>query len=300
MVFLVSVLLAFLIPLCLRYLPTTRGERGAPPDWLGGVTLGAAVAALLLVAAGLQRSGATSVLVMVSLLIAAIGLALTFWRQRVAANPFVERRLLANRRYLLLCVVGFCAMAGNTGALVVAPFLYKEINGLTAGETGLALLPNALAVALLSRTAGRLADRYNPLLLISGGLLLNLITLVIMATFGIGWPVIPFAAVTTFVGIGQAFVNSPLSVVLTRTIPQRIYGVGLGLYNMLYFVGSGFGAAISTALLVAREGKASTILPFYAGDERYTHISDAFLPSILVILVGGLAALAARVLRAES
>ncbi len=294
MVFLVSAMLAVLIPFCLRYLPATRGERGTPPDWLGGVTLGATIAGILLVTAGLQRSGATSTLVIISVLVALVGLTITIWRQRIAENPFIERLLLANRRYLLLCVTGFCAMAGNIGALVVAPFLYEEIHGLSAGETGLALLPTALAVALLSRTAGRLADRYDPFLLIIGGLFVNLVTLFLLATFGIGWPVLPFAALSTFLGVGQAFVNSPLSVTLTRTIPQRIYGVGLGLYNMLFFVGSGFGAALSTALYEAREGAGSTILPFYFGDIRYTHISDAFLPAILFIFAGLLTASVAR------
>jgi EmrB/QacA subfamily drug resistance transporter len=297
MVFLVSAMLAVLIPLCLRYLPSTRGERATPPDWLGGVTLGAAIAGIMLVTAGLQRSGATSTLVIISVLVALAGMVVTIWRQRIAENPFIERTLLANRRYLLLCVTGFCAMAGNVGALVVAPFLFEEINGLSAGETGLALLPMALAVALLSRTAGRLADRYDPFLLIIGGLFVNFVTLVLLATFAIGWPVLPFVALSTFLGIGQAFVNSPLSVILTRTIPQRIYGVGLGLYNMLFFVGSGFGAALSTALYEAREGAETTILPFYFGDERYTHISDAFLPATLVILIGLLTASAARVAR---
>ena len=294
MVFLVSAMLVVLIPVCLRYLPSTRGERGTPPDWLGGVTLGATIAGILLVTAGLQRNGATSALVIISLLVALTGLTLTIWRQRIAANPFIERLLLTNRRYLLFCVTGFCAMAGNVGALVVAPFLFKEINGLSAGETGLALLPTALAVALLSRTAGRLADRYEPFLLIIAGMFVNLITLILLATIGIGWPVIPFAALSTFLGVGQAFVNSPLSVVLTRTIPQRIYGVGLGIYNMLFFVGSGFGAALSTALLDARDGAANTILPVYFGDDRYTHISDAFLPAIAIILAGLLTASAAR------
>jgi EmrB/QacA subfamily drug resistance transporter len=294
MVFLFSAMLAVVIPLCLRYLPSTRGERGVQPDWLGGVTLGATIAGIMLVIAGLQRSGATSVLVIVSLVIALAGLALTLWRQGVAANPFVERLLLANRRYLLLCVTGFCSMAGNIGALVVLPFMFKQVNGLSAGEIGIALLPSALAVALLSRTAGQLADRYDPFRLIVGGLFVNLVTLVLLATFAVGWPVVPFVALSTFLGIGQAFVNSPLSVTLTRTIPQHVYGAGLGLYNMLFFVGAGFGAALSTALLDVREGESATLLPFYFGDEQYTHISDAFIPAILTIFAGMLAASAAR------
>jgi hypothetical protein len=63
---------------------------------------------------------------------------------------------------------------------------------------------------------------------------------------------------------------------------------------MLFFVGAGFGAAISTALLEAREGSNTTILPFYVGDSTWSHFSDALLPSILVLLAGLATTLIAR------
>lgn len=294
MVFLLSAALGALIPLSLRYLPESRGEDTGRVDWLGGITLGAAIAGLLLAVAGLQREGATSILVIASILVAVVGMALTFWRQRMAENPFIERVLLGNRRYLLLTLIGFLSMTGNIGALVVAPFLFSTINGLSSGQIGLALLPQALAVAFLSRTAGRLSDRMDTFTLVTAGLLINFATLLVMATIGIGWPAPAFAALAIFLGIGQALVNAPLSTTLTATVPARVYGAGLGIYNMLFFVGSGFGAAISTAIVEAREDAGSAILPVYLGSERFIEFSDAFLPGIAAFALAAVIAQVAR------
>jgi DHA2 family metal-tetracycline-proton antiporter-like MFS transporter len=280
MVFLVSAVLGLLIPFCLRYLPQTRAGDDARIDWFGGVALGAAIGGLLLGVAGLQRQGITSPFVIATFALALVTASVLVRRQRTVAHPFVDRALVANRRYLLLCLIGFCSMAGNIGAYVVFPFLFREINGLNAGQIGLALLPTATAVAILSRPVGQLADRVDPFLLVGAGALTTLTTLLVMATVGIGWSPVPFVALSVFIGVGQALSSAPLSVALTGSVDQRVYGTALGIYNMLFFVGSGFGAAISTATLAARRGTGGPLLPFFAGDRAFTEFSDALLPSI--------------------
>jgi EmrB/QacA subfamily drug resistance transporter len=283
--FLFSAVLAVLIPLVLRQLPAPPGDRSGRVDWFGGLTLGGTVAGLVLATAGVQRQGAFSPLVVGAVGIGLVALCLTIWRQRTTTDPFVPRELVANRRYLLLCVVGFCAMAGSIGPLVVMPFLFKTINGLSAGEIGLAMLPSALAVAALSRVAGRLADRLDPFLLITTGLATGLATLLVLAAFGIGWPAVAFAAVSTFLGIGQALMNAPLTTTLTRSMPRHAFGAGLGVYNMLFFVGGGFGAAFSTAVIDLRRDSATALLPLYTGSDPFSEFSDALLPSAAVFLI---------------
>lgn len=295
MVFLFSSLLLLVIPFALRHLPAAQPRPPVAIDWFGGVAVGMAVAGTILGITSLQRDGGLSTLVLVALGVALTGVALTVWRQRTHAAPFIERTLLANRQYLLLCLVGLLTMMGSISAYIVAPFLYRDINALSSGQVGLALLPQALAVVILSRTAGRWSDRVSPFRLIAVGSLIFSATLLVVSTFAIGWSAATFAALTVVLGIGQALVNAPLSTALTRSIPASVFGVGLGIYNMLFFVGTSLGAAIATGLLSSRESASSALLPFYRGSTQFSEYSDAFLPGVFAcLLAAAVVLLAAR------
>ena len=302
MVFLFAALLTVVIPLAARYLPPSYLHQQVRIDWLGGIAVGAAVSGALLAVTNLQRQGGLSGAVIAAAIVGLIGTVLTIHRQQTVAFPFIDRALLANRRYLLLTVVGFLTMSGGMGVIVVAPFLYTNVNGLPSGQVGLALLPQALVVVSLSGTAGRLADRWNPFVLIVPGLLISCVTVLFLSAVAIGWPAPAFSAVTMFLGLGQALVNAPLMTVLTRTIPARIYGVGLGIFNMLFFVGTSLGAAVATALLESRAGARRALLPFYVGAEEFSEYSDALLVGTVAFALAAVAAFAAsraRVPRVE-
>jgi hypothetical protein len=91
--------------------------------------------------------------------------------------------------------------------------------------------------------------------------------------------------VSTFLGIGQALMNAPLTTTLTRSMPRHAFGAGLGVYNMLFFVGGGFGAAFSTAVIDLRRDSATALLPLYTGSDPFSEFSDALLPSAAVFLI---------------
>src|SRR5439155_26687082 len=86
-------------------------------------------------------------------------------------------------------------------------------------------------------------------------------------------------------GLGQPFVSSPLSTALTRTVSPATYGIALGVYNMLYFVGGSFGASLSTATLSARERASGAIFPFYRGDTAFAEFGDAYLVAVGAIAI---------------
>jgi MFS family permease len=150
---------------------------------------------------------------------------------------------------------------------------------------GLVLLPQAVMVTLLSRPMGRLADRYEALKLVSIGLAINVVVTIILTTLAVGWSSYALAGVFVFLGIGLAMVSSPLSVTLTRAVSGSTAGIGLGIYNMLFFVGGGFGAASATALLSSRESAPYALLPLYAGAPEFSEFGDAYLYSLVAFIL---------------
>lgn len=285
LLFLVSAGLVFLIPPALRRLPADTERNSQPVDWLGGLMLATAIAGVLFGIGNLEERGLFSTTVLVSFGVAAVAVAGTIIRQRTVDFPFIERLLLKNRRFIYLCVIGFLSMGGSIGAIILAPFLFERVNGLSTATVGLALLPQAVVLTLLSRPMGRLADRVDALLLMTIGLIINTVVIGVMVTVGVGWSTVALVALFLFLGVGQAMVNSPLSVTLTRSIPPRIAGSGLGIYNMLFFVGGGFGAASATALLAAREAAETSLLPVYAGATQFSEFGDAYLYSLFAFVV---------------
>ncbi|CAN5818181.1 MFS transporter [soil metagenome] len=280
LVFLVSAVLLLLIPASLKRLPGDMERNATPVDWLGGVTLGAAIAGVLLGIGNLDENGLLSTVVLGSFGISVLAIAATVYRQRHVRFPFIERSLLANQRYVLLCLIGFLSMGGNIGAIILAPFLLEQVNAVSTAVVGLVLLPQAVMVTFLSRPLGRLADRYEALKLVSIGLTINLAVVAVLTSVAVGWSPIALAGLFVFLGIGLAMISAPLSVTLTRAVSGSTAGIGLGIYNMLFLVGGGFGAASATALLSSRESASDALLPFYAGASQSSEFSDAYLYSL--------------------
>jgi MFS family permease len=76
--------------------------------------------------------------------------------------------------------------------------------------------------------------------------------------------------------LGFAIVNSPTANAAAASLSRNESGVGLGIYQMLFFLGGGFGPAVAATFLAIREGSGSGALnPLFAASSA--SYSDAFL-----------------------
>ena len=71
---------------------------------------------------------------------------------------------------VLYSLTAFTIMSSSVSTLIVLPFMLEDVNGLPTSQVGLVLLTQAVMVTLLSRSVGSLADRYDPVVLSSIGL----------------------------------------------------------------------------------------------------------------------------------
>lgn len=284
-VFLISALVLALIPFQYRTFPSAQNREAKPVDWLGGSALAIMIAGALIAVGNIQSQGIFSPVVISCFALAVVGFAITAIRQARVTFPFIDPQLLSNRRFVLCSMSAFMMMSAAISTLIIAPFLLEDVNGLPTSRVGLVLLSQAGMVTILSRPIGRLADRFDGLLLSTAGLALVFAVIVTFATAAVGWPVWALIPLFLVFGIGQASTFSPLQTTVTRTVPRHLAGTGIGLYNMLFFVGSAFGAAVATALLSARKNNDS-LLPFYTGPAEFSYFGDAFLYGVAVSLVG--------------
>jgi len=161
---------------------------------------------------------------------------------------------------------------------------------------------------MLAPLVGKLIDRYPPQPIVGSGFSALAIGLTWLS-FGLTpdtplWQlVLPFIAM----GIGMAFIWSPLAATATRNLPPRLAGAGSGVYNATRQVGSVLGSAGMAAYMTSRisaempaggrpvagEGTPVTLPPFLH-EPFATAMSQSLLLPAFVALFGVVAALFLR------
>ncbi|MDF2704122.1 MAG: major facilitator superfamily 1 [Rubrobacteraceae bacterium] len=295
-------LMLILIPGAAYALPHTEsaGERGF--DVPGGLLLGLAAGLFLFGITQGQVAGFGSFSSWGSFLGSALAAAGFAWRITSSEHPFVSPALFRNRGYVAAVIVGFLSMLVNVSCLVSipllvsqvnGPLLVSQVNGLSPGSTGLVLAPGAVALAIISPLAGRLSDRIGARRPVYAGLLVMLISVLFLSAFAAGASPVVVALGMLGVGVGFAFTNSPNVNAAAAALPEESTGVGLGIFNGLFFLGGGTGPAVVGAFLAARrEAGAGAINPLYGLDAA--PFSDAFLLLSVALLLALAASLGLR------
>ena len=286
-------LMLILIPGAAYVLPHTEsaGEHGF--DVPGGLLLGLAAGLFLFGITQGQVAGFGSLTSWGSFLGSALAAAGFAWRITSSEHPFVSPALFRNRGYVAAVIVGFLSMLVNVSCLVSIPLLVSQVNGLSPGGTGLVLAPGAVALAIISPLAGRLSDRIGAKTPVYAGLLVMLIFVLFLSAFAAGASPVVVALGMLGVGVGFAFTNSPNVNAAAAALPEESTGVGLGIFNGLFFLGGGTGPAVVGAFLAARrEADARAINPLYGLDAA--PFSDAFLLLSVALLLALAASLGLR------
>lgn len=252
------------------------GGSGGGLDLTSGVLLGVSVALVLFSVTESGRSGLLSWPVGVSLAVSAMSLWLFQRRIRTVEEPFVSPKLISNPRFIAACAAAFSGQFANVSGLFILPLYLTEVLGRPELVVGLVLLPGAIAVVLLSPIAGRLSDRVGLRPVLVAGLLVLLTGLLFMSSFGVSGSIVLAAIGMTLPGFGFAATNSTASNAASASLTPETAGVGLGIYQMCFFLGAGFAPALFGAFLTFRQTlDAGALNPLYASDA--SAYSDAFL-----------------------
>jgi DHA2 family multidrug resistance protein len=182
-------------------------------------------------------------------LLAALGLPLFIWWELRCLNPAVDLRVLRHRSLAAGSVFSFVLGIGLYGTVFVVPIFAQSVMGYTATQTGLLMLPGALASAVTMAMLGRVINRFDPRLLIAVGALLMVLTMASLATIGqdtgersLYWPLIMRGATTVMMFL-------PLSLATLGPLPKQDVGSGSGFYNLSRQLGGTFGIAVLTVVL---------------------------------------------------
>ena len=159
--------------------------------------------------------------------------------------------LLRRPVFALSMVSSVSSFAAQSLAFVALPFLFEGALHRSATATGLLMTPWPLATALTAPIAGRLADRFEPGLLGSAGLVILAAGCVATATMPADPSVGEIVWRLAVCGFGFGFFQSPNNKVIISSAPPGRGGGASGLQSTGRLVGQSLGAAMM-AVIFAR------------------------------------------------
>lgn len=255
-VFFINVPLGLLtVAMALAYLEvdaagTVRGAHRPRVDWVGIALMTVSLGSLQLVLEqGHQFDWFDNPGIRALTLLVLVGLpTFVVWELR-RRDPAVDLRVLRHRSLAAGSVFSFVLGIGLYGTIFVVPIFAQSVLSFTATQTGLLMLPGALASALTMAVLGRISARFDPRALIALGALLMVFTMLSLAAIGpdtggdqLFWPLILRGATTVMMFL-------PLSLATLGPLPKADVGAGSGFYNLSRQVGGSFGIAALTVLL---------------------------------------------------
>lgn len=182
-----------------------------------------------------------------------VGLTLFVLRTLRSKAPVVDLRVLRYRSLSSGSVLSVVVGMALYGALFSVPIFAQTMLGFTSQQTGLLLLPGALASAIAMPMAAKVLQRVpDPRFVLAGGGMVLLTALMMLANLspqtGSGdlfWPLIVRA-------FGTVFMFLPLSLTTIGPIPKEDVAAASGFYNLTRQLGGSIGVALLTTILDKR------------------------------------------------
>lgn len=262
-----------------RFVPSLPGTSGRL-DWPG---VGLSAAGLLMLVFGIQEGqryhwGAIVGSIGVPALIVAGAVLLVgfvVWQVRMGEGALVPMSLFADRNFGA-AVVGVAAM----GAIVFAQnypltMFLQNVRMLTPTQAALMTMPVAVVSIGLADPVGRWLDRYNPKWLAVAGFGAMIVGLAwVGLTMTPHTPIVVILAAMAVIGVGNAFIWSPLSVTATANLSPRMAGAGSGVYSEMQQVAAVLGSAGIATLMTWRTAVRGDLAPAM-GDSMWLSVALA-------------------------
>ncbi|MEO8562169.1 MAG: DHA2 family efflux MFS transporter permease subunit [bacterium] len=174
---------------------------------------------------------------------------LLIWRELSIDEPVINLRVLLNRQLAAGVAMGAFLGVALYGSVFVLPVFLQSLHGFTANQTGMVMLPGAIASAVTMAVVGRNSARLDARLTVPIGASLFMYSMYRLSLFSydagaqdLFWPL-----VSRGVGLGLIFV--PLTGATMAEIKAGELAQGTGMFNLTRQLGGSLGIAISATLL---------------------------------------------------
>jgi EmrB/QacA subfamily drug resistance transporter len=245
------------IILTARFVPESRAAKPRKIDPLGQVLVIVALFSLVYGLIEAPSHGWNSPVTIGLFVVAALAVVILIWHELRVRAPMIDVRFFRSFPFSSATVTAVLGFSSFAGFLFLNALYLQDVRGLSALQTGLYMLPLALATLLFSLLSGRLVARFGtrPSLIFAG---LGIATSAVTMTFLTAQTPEAMLLVSYVIfGIGMGFLNAPITTAAVSGMPLSQAGVAAGLASTSRQVGNAVGVAL--AGLVTGVGTATVI-----------------------------------------
>jgi EmrB/QacA subfamily drug resistance transporter len=243
---------ALLILATRMHLPKYRTEHRI--DWLGAALLSIGITAVVLVTTwGGNEYDWTSPQIVGLLVLAAAALAVFGFVERRVPEPILPLHLFANRNFALISAIGFLLGFAMFGAMNFLPLFQQTVQGASATNSGLLLLPLMFGMLVVSVVVGRVitkTGRYRVFPIVGGVAMLAGLALLTLIDADTGK--VELAAYMVVLGVGMGFLMQTSMLIAQNSVEQKDLGAGSGAATFFRSIGGSIGIALFGAIFVNR------------------------------------------------
>ena len=223
-------------------------------DFSGLLLMSVGLGALqIMLERGDQKDWFASPLIIYLAATACLGLAFFVVRELTTDAPAVDLRIMKDINFSSGILLSGILGVGLFSSIFVLPLFLQQLLGYPALNSGIAMMPRSIGMAVAMPVVGRFYNRTGPKLLIAVGLFINVISFFQLARLSLDTGYWDIFVPQLLQGVGSGFIFVSLSTAVLSTIERSLMTAASGLYNMIRQVFGTVGIALAATFITRGE-----------------------------------------------
>lgn len=248
-------ILALVVTSMVLHIPKVKREHKI--DYLGALLIVASVVSILIALSVLGPENGWSDARTVGALSLGVVIVIIYmlWEKKVT-EPILPLSLFKNHTFSLTSIIGFIIGAGMFGAIIMLPLYLQIVQGASATEAGLKLIPLMIGILAVTITSGRIISKTGkykifPIL----GTIAMTIGLLLMTQLEVETPYWQLSIYSIILGAGLGASMQTIVIALQNAVDFKDLGIATSSNTFFRSLGGAFGTAIFGTILSQQIGK---------------------------------------------
>ncbi len=198
--------------------------------------------------------GWTSAEIVAGFVVGSILLASFFLWELKSSSPMLDLHFFQNPRFSAASAAIMLVFLALFGTIFLLTQYLQSVLGYSTLKAGSILIPQSAALMIFAFLSPRFVARFGNKLVVAFGLMLVVVSLLGIVTFGTGSGPLHVVVVLVIMGVGMGNVMSPATESIMGSLPREKSGVGSAMNDTTRQVGGAIGVAVLGSILSSHFG----------------------------------------------